>query len=454
MSHSSKRRKVAATAVYSLVSCIAEEVISNDSDERQDSKAVGRKKGAKTIKRIRDPEDKFLHEIDRRLFRRRYRMEYDSFFLLLDILKPYFESKGRKRLRGKDPNGPITEASRLSQALRYFAGGDPLDICQTHNVAPSEPLRSVWIVVDAIHKASQLKIVFPATHFEQLKVAEGFKKKSDVNFDNCVGAIDGIHIWTHKPTKHDVEDLGFGELKFFCGRKLKYGLNMQAACDARGRFLDVYIGTPGAASDFYSFGMSPLKEKLEKEGFLYPGLCLYGDNAYVNTASMAVPYRNVSLQTDKYKDAYNFYQSQVRINIECAFGILVHRWGILRKAIPCNIPVNKTMSLVMALCKLHNFCIGESGDAATTTLAPPSTEDFGNITIREGGLFLPRMDGNTGVWSYSANDRLSDLLDGGDHQEDHRAEDRRARRIYNRGIDMPNAMMLSHVTLNRYTRPS
>ena len=144
----------------------------------------------------------------------------------------------------------------------------------------------------------------------------------------------------------------------------------------------------------------------------------------------------------------------MRINIECAFGILVHGWGILRKAIPCNIPVKKTMSMVMALCKIHNFCIGESGDAASTTLAPPCIEDFGNITIREGGLFLPRMDGNTAVWSCSDNDRLSDLLDGGEHQEDHHRDNRRSRRIYNSAIDLPNALMLNHVTLGRYTCPS
>ncbi|KAL7474831.1 hypothetical protein ACHAW6_000783 [Cyclotella cf. meneghiniana] len=30
-------------------------------------------------------------------------------------------------------------------------------------------------------------------------------------------------------------------------------------------------------------------------------------------------------------DAYNFYHSQVRITIECMFGNLVHRWGILRR---------------------------------------------------------------------------------------------------------------------------
>jgi len=39
--------------------------------------------------------------------------------------------------------------------------------------------------------------------------------------------------------------------------------------------------------------------------------------------------------------------------------MLVKRWGILRAAIPHNISISRTISLVHALAKLHNFCIKE-----------------------------------------------------------------------------------------------
>jgi len=35
-------------------------------------------------------------------------------------------------------------------------------------------------------------------------------------------------------------------MKFMCGQKKKFGLNMQAACDTRCCFVDVTINTPGA----------------------------------------------------------------------------------------------------------------------------------------------------------------------------------------------------------------
>ena len=42
-----------------------------------------------------------------------------------------------------------------------------------------------------------------------------------------------------------------------------------------------------------AFEASPLRAMLEKDGFLAPGLCLFGDNAYVNRYYMVTPYPNV-----------------------------------------------------------------------------------------------------------------------------------------------------------------
>jgi hypothetical protein len=51
------------------------------------------------------------------------------------------------------------------------------------------------------------------------------------------------------------------------------------------------------------------------------------------------------------------YHSELRICIECAFGMLTHRWAILQSAIPMNVAVHKTVALVLALTKLRNYCI-------------------------------------------------------------------------------------------------
>ena len=139
-------------------------------------------------------------------------------------------------------------------ALRYMCGGDPYDIGLAHGVHPNEVKKSCWIVVDAVNGTGSLDIQYPVCHEDQLDVAKGFKAKSTIGLWNCAGAIDGMLVWISKPSKSDVEEnIGFGEGRFLCGRKGKFGIQLQAICDSKRRFLDVSIGTPGSSSDYFTF---------------------------------------------------------------------------------------------------------------------------------------------------------------------------------------------------------
>jgi hypothetical protein len=74
------------------------------------------------------------------------------------------------------------------------------------------------------------------------------------------------------------------------------------------------------------------------------GMTLVGDNVYVKKMYMAIPLRG---QQSGWKDGYNFSISQIRITIERAFGVFVHRWSILRA--PLTIPILKVPALVETL---------------------------------------------------------------------------------------------------------
>jgi hypothetical protein len=55
---------------------------------------------------------------------------------------------------------------------------------------------------------------------------------SGPGFDTIIRAIDGILIWVLKPSKvEECRTLKCGEKSFFCARKDKFGVNMQAICD-------------------------------------------------------------------------------------------------------------------------------------------------------------------------------------------------------------------------------
>ena len=56
-------------------------------------------------------------------------------------------------------------------------------------------------------------------------------------------------------------------------------------------------------------------------GILKDDMFMYGVNAYINNPFMATPFKVVSSGV---RDAYNLYHSQLRMNVECSFSVLVN----------------------------------------------------------------------------------------------------------------------------------
>jgi DDE superfamily endonuclease len=348
--------------------------------------------------------------------RRAYRMEAASFWKLCQLLRPFLTKVNNKDKPWKNgaKNGLIPLPTKISVALRYFAGGSPYDISLVHGIGYTDVFRCVWSVVDAVNKCPALSFRFPDNHAEQQRIADGFKRVSRGIFDCCAGAIDGILIWLEKPSGIHCELSECGAKKFFCGRKKKFGLNMQATCDHEKRFLDICLKHPASTSDYLSFCTSPFFMRLETVGFLKPGLCIFGDNAYMSTTYMATPYKGVKSGP---KDAYNYFHSNCRITIECAFGMLVHRWGILCKPMSAKLTVSKVTAMVRCLCRLHNFCIDERLGAEgieveeqTASIPEHLDSDRTNIALASGGQSL--VDGGENGFGAEG------LLHGGDHFDD------------------------------------
>jgi hypothetical protein len=177
------------------------------------------------------------------------------------------------------------------------------------------------------------------------------------------------------------------------------------------------------------------QDKLSKPGFLADGLCIFGDNAYVNTKHMATPYPNVG--SNRQKDAYNFYHSQLRITVEGCFGIFTQRFGFLRKPAPKKYTVKKTMMAVSAMARLHNYLI-EIGDRCSIDL---TEEDRWNLAVN-------------GAVPYSMRDGIRvplQLLDGGDHFDDDPTRQRRDR-THNETI-LPHEALLHIVNEKNLHRP-
>jgi hypothetical protein len=325
-------------------------------------------------------------------------MSNEKFDRLVQILKPHLPEKKRV-----SPNGNILIEIELSIALRYFAGGSPLDFIGSHGLSFTSIWNCIWRIVVAIIKSDELQIEFPEDHSVQRQIAAGFKNKSQVGFDNCVGAIDGLLICTEKPTEKSASMMKTGSRAFFCGRKSKYGYNMQAVCDADGRFLSVWINHPASTSDFMAFLRSKLYLNLTCPGFLSEGLVIFGDNAYVSTDYMVTPYKNVRAGP---KDDFNFFHSQLRINIERAFGMLVKRWAVLQKPLPCQMGPVKQIALIFGLCQLHNYCLGDVDTPEQSV--PANSNDFNQTTDQTTNQFVDEAN----------NNYVHNMINGGEHFDD------------------------------------
>ena len=114
--------------------------------------------------RERVPVETIFSRLGQRFIRKAYRMTEFSFWKLLSLLKPYLP-KENKRERGATPNGDVSNAARLSMALRWFAGGEPADVMQTHGVGYDEVYHSVWLVVDAVNQCPTLQLSYPTSTF-------------------------------------------------------------------------------------------------------------------------------------------------------------------------------------------------------------------------------------------------------------------------------------------------
>jgi len=319
----------------------------------------------------------------------------------------------------------------------------------------SAVFKSIWQVVDAVNDCPRLKIGYPTSHEEQNDIARGFEGRSDVNFNTCGGAIDGMLVWTERPFQSECKQINFGPADFLCGRKGKFGFNFQGVCDSRRRIIECWINMPGSASDFMSFLLSDFYQKIKEPGFLAAGLAIFGDNAYVSNSFMVTPYKSAS---GGLKDDFNFFHSQLRINIECAFGILVHRWAILRRPLPARMGLKKQIALVMCLVRLHNFCIDNypgnscsnaaTGGAAGSAMSSNSDRDVAALPVSGVDEWAISNSGGVDPPSSHTDPIPAELLNGGEHFNDFGVMDHR-----NREVNSPRSKMKEMVERSGKHRP-
>lgn len=184
------------------------------------------------------------------------------------------------------------------------------------------------------------------------EIAQQFSYGSNGVLAGIIGPLDSLAVQIRSPKLSEVSDPG----NYYC-RKGFFALNVQAISDRSRKFTWCYTSNKGSTHDSVAFTNSRfyslLAEKsvqLEEKGFY-----LIGDSAYNLTPFLLVPYSTEEVQADcsNMCDAFNFYLSSSRILIECAFGELVMRWGILWRTLQHDL--FKCQHIIQVCMLLHNF---------------------------------------------------------------------------------------------------
>lgn len=379
----------------------------------------------------------------------------EAFDKLHELLEPKLieEFNIGNRSRGSSPNGDIPTKLRLSAAIRFFAGASIYDIMLTHGMGKQSVYNSIYGVVDVVNAEPSLAFnanngSFPS-YDEQRDIAEGFEMKSAAGFDKIMMAVDGMLIWTTMPSKEDCDYLNIGQRLFHCYRKDKYGWLLMAGCDHDAKFRWIDIRHPASTSDYLAFTSSDVGVELEKDDstLVLPEYTIIGDNAFVENMSMATPIPGMNISA--IEDAYNFYLSQVRITIERAFGILVHRWSILRR--PLSMSALKVPAFVTCLMRLHNFCIDHDSKRTPSPIVDDERQ-IRRVASREPRRSLVRRSRRHVPSSSVRLDgvgRPTDLLASGHHFRDNPS----GRRPPARQTQTPMRKMIQQVGFHDLRRP-
>ena len=148
-----------------------------------------------------------VEKLGERDFKLRYRMDAESFYALLDILRPGLQFNERQQSRARS-GLPIEPETRLAAALRYFAGGSPHDLKLIYDMSQATLWDAcIWPVVDAINKYL-LNIKFPLDDPAALaELQADFAAGTRGGFwRGQVRAMDGVHFKMQCPSSQDVKD--------------------------------------------------------------------------------------------------------------------------------------------------------------------------------------------------------------------------------------------------------
>jgi len=183
-----------------------------------------------------------------RRFNITYHMTESCFNKLVDILRIDLAKNEVQSIRSTGGNDPITAAMTVGVGLRFLGGSLVKDISGLFGMSYSSVHRIIDLFLFAVESHEHFDINAPKTPDQLKACADGFQSISGSFgiFYGCVGAIDGWLCCINSPHTPNPVD-------YHSGHYHRHGLNVQAVCDDRLRFLYFAVAAPGRTNDVRAF---------------------------------------------------------------------------------------------------------------------------------------------------------------------------------------------------------
>ena len=275
-----------------------------------------------------------------------FRMPREQFEALADELSPHISP---------DPSSPgmgLSVEKKLGITLYLLK--DTGSITVTANAfgvsAPtvSKTIRSVCNAINTNLGPRYLKLPRDNELYETVNL---FQER--FGFSQVLGAVDGTHIAINKPTENS---------QGYFSYKMKYTLNVQAVCDAKGKFLDVDIRWSGGTHDTKVFAKSHINKAMQEGRIpkMYKTLLLGREKVplllLADSAYPLLPHcmKEYSTCYNNAQVLFNTMLRSARNQIECPYGRSKARWPILTTSL--NFNLDDIQVVVYTCFVLHNYC--------------------------------------------------------------------------------------------------
>jgi hypothetical protein len=310
-------------------------------------------------------------------FRTFFRMTWDPFYHLADLLRPDVERQTTKFRDAIDYEKVVAmalyrlgtgekiqldvalPANPLSPPKHCGTGASYHSIAKDFGTHKSVVCAATKRVVAALVARAPDFISLPRTEDDIAAAALESQRlyRGGTGIPTIVGMVDGSHI------KVNFSDRRAGYMDYR-SRKGWSALTLMAMCNASSKFTAINAGWAGSVGDARvfrntSFGGSVLNGSIfHGTTFFLPNgqelpYCVAGDAAFPGCPCLLKPFVEVGALTDP-QQWFNHVQSIQRQAIERAFGRLKGRWRTLLHC--ADYAIAFVPHVITACCVLHNFC--------------------------------------------------------------------------------------------------